>query len=128
MAVDARRVVKGPPSSDSAVMHASLSCFLMTCSHLSLVLPLHLFLQKPAEEVKQAWKVFQQLEARGQTALQRWRRQNSFGFALLRTWCFLALSCCPECSNHDGTKCADIHSLDPWSAADLVAVSRTLTS
>ena len=37
----------------------------------------------------------------------------------------LALSCGHECSNHAGAKCADIHNLDPWSAADVVTVSRT---
>ena len=37
----------------------------------------------------------------------------------------LALSCGLECSNHAGAKCADIHNLDPWSAADVVTISRT---
>ena len=38
---------------------------------------------------------------------------------------YLSLSCGFECSNHVGARCADIHNLDPWSAADVVTVSRT---
>ena len=37
---------------------------------------------------------------------------------------FISLTCGFECSNHVGARCADIHNLDPWSAADVVTVSR----
>ena len=37
---------------------------------------------------------------------------------------FISSTCGFECSNHVGARCADIHNLDPWSAADVVTVSR----